>query len=497
MQHSSSYHGRAPSYARGPFKAASPVYLSAQENNFRLLRFLTALTVAATHCLWVVYGFNPSKEGLIGILIQASHCGICIFFGLSGYLITASLMERPNYLRYTISRIIRLCPLLLFSSLLIAFVAGPLFTTASTEAYYNDWQLWAFIPLSTLSFSELSLPGLFENAPAGSDVNVTLWTLKYEIAAYIGLAALSLFGLLNRRLVWIWAGLAIAAFIYVSYFTQLRAEIAVLQHGFRFGFAFLIGLILYSYKNIIPVNFIGVLLVIGFAAYTNSSAYMEPFRIVALTYTAIWFGSQKAGFLNFYNRFGDYSYGIFVFHWPIAQLVLQMNPAITYGQLLLVVMPFTLALAVISWHGIEEPLLSARTSFADKLQSWFRSLRYMGATTKESFVFHVSDPTYQWGKRGFDIMTSYPAPDARPQTPEQVATQLHLEEQNNQQLSRHYNHIRQNTYEEFGYLPYASDQALQLANPQVETLSNQLCDEVPASFRPQATGYSKPLKPRH
>ena len=493
MQHSSSYHGGNPSYAGPPVKADSFVHLSPYENNFRLLRFFTALTVAATHCLWVVYGFNPSKEGLIGILIQASHCGICIFFGLSGYLITASLMERPNYLRYTISRILRLCPLLLFSSLLLAFVAGPLFTTATTEAYYNDWHLWAFIPLSTLSFSELSLPGLFETAPAGSDVNVSLWTLKYEIAAYIGLAALSILGLLHRRLIWIWAGVAIAAFIYVSYFTQLRIEIDVLQHGFRFGFAFLIGLILFSYKDIIPLNFIGVLLVIGFAAYTNSTAYMEPFRILALTYTAIWFGSQKAGLLNFYNRFGDYSYGIFVFHWPIAQMVLQLNPSITYAQLLLVVMPLTMALAVISWHGIEEPLLSARYSLADKLQSWFRSLRYMGVTTKESFVFHVSDQTYQWGKRGFDIMTSYPAPESRPQTPEQVATQRQLEEQNNQQLSRHYNRVRQTTYEEFGYMPYASDHALRDANPQVESLSNQLCNDVPASFRPQATGYSKPL----
>ena len=86
--------------------------------------FLTALTVAATHCLWIIYGFNPSTEGTLGILIQASHCGICIFFGLSGYLITSSLTERPNFLNFTVSRIIRLCPLLIFSSLLIAFVFG-------------------------------------------------------------------------------------------------------------------------------------------------------------------------------------------------------------------------------------------------------------------------------------------------------------------------------------------------------------------------------------
>ena len=74
-----------------------------------------------------------------------------------------------------------------------------------------------------------------------------------------------------------------------------------------------------------------------------------------------------------------------------------------------------------------------------------------------------------------------------------MATQLHLEELDNQRLSRHYNRIKQNTHEEFGYLPYASDKALEQANPQVEMLSNQLCDDVPASFRPQATGYSKPI----
>ena len=433
----------------------------------------------------------------MGLLIQASHCGICIFFGLSGYLITASLTERPNILRYTISRVIRLCPLLLFASLLIAFVAGPLFTTASTEAYYSDWRLWAYVPLSTFAYSDLTLPGLFENAPAGGEVNISLWTLKYEIAAYIGLAALSILGLLNRRFVWIWAGFVIGAFIYVSYFTQLRAEIDVLQHGLRFGFAFLIGLLLFSYKNLIPLNFSGVLLVIGFAAYTNSSAYMEPFRIVALTYTAIWFGSKRADLLSFYNRFGDYSYGIFVFHWPIAQMVLYSNPTITYGELLTLVMPLTVALAVISWHGIEAPLLAARYSLADKLQSLFCSLRHLGANTKESFVYRVSEPTYQWGKRGFDIMTSYPAPDARPQTPEQVATQLHLEEQNSHQLSQHFSRLKQNTYREFGYQPFASNQALQKSRAGGEVLSPQNHHDVPASFRPQATAYQWPVPPRY
>ncbi|CAN0540572.1 unnamed protein product, partial [Scytosiphon promiscuus] len=59
------------------------------DNNFRTLRILTALMVAAMHCLWVIYGFEPDeKDVVLNVLMQASHCGICIFFGLSGYLIT-------------------------------------------------------------------------------------------------------------------------------------------------------------------------------------------------------------------------------------------------------------------------------------------------------------------------------------------------------------------------------------------------------------------------
>jgi peptidoglycan/LPS O-acetylase OafA/YrhL len=492
VQYSDLNHGRTSSYDTNVHHAFSEMSDQARPNNFRLLRFLTALTVAATHCLWIVYGFNPSTEGTLRILIQASHCGICIFFGLSGYLITSSLIERPNFLHFTVSRIIRLCPLLIFSSLLIAFVFGPFFTTASFSAYYDDWRLWAYVPVTALSYSDMTLPGLFENAPAGGEVNVSIWTLKYEIIAYIALGLLASLGMLHHRIVWIWSALAIATFLYVSYFTQLRAEIPFLMHGFRFGFAFLIGVLLYTYRPILPINLIGVFLVVGFAAYTNSTAYMEPFRIIALTYTAIWFGSLRPYLLNFYNRFGDYSYGIFVFHWPIAQLVLQTNPGISYGDLLIWVLPITLGFAVVSWHGIEAPLLAARFSLADRLYDLTRSLRTKRLKPRTSFLTHISEPTYRWGKRGFDIMTSYPAPEANPQTPEQVASRLSLEQQNSHQYNRHFETIKRQRYEAFGYLPFVSSDALATASRQVETATAPARDEVPASFRPQATAYPKP-----
>ena len=102
---------------------------------------------------------------------------------------------------------------------------------------------------------------------------------------------------------------------------------------------------------------------------------MEPFRIVALVYTAVWFGHLPFTRLRLFNRLGDYSYGIFVFHWPVAQVVLHYNPAITYGELLVNVVPIALALAVISWHGLEAPLLRSRASIAAGLVTTGRVLR--------------------------------------------------------------------------------------------------------------------------
>lgn len=483
MRYTDSYEATGASFA-GDYPAQAEQGWHA--NNFKLLRMVTAVTVAATHCLWIVYGFNPSNEWPLGVLIQASHCGICIFFGLSGYLIASSLTERPNFFRFTISRIARLCPLLFFAAVLISFVAGPIFTMASFADYYSDWRLWSYVPMTTMAFSDMTLPGLFEAAPAGGEVNVSIWTLKYEIIAYVGVGLLAAVGMMHHRFVWLWSALAIAAYVYISYFTQLRSEIDFLQHGLRFGFAFLMGVLLYTYRPILHINLIGVFVVIGVAINTNSTAYMEPFRIIALTYTAIWFGSQKAGLLNFYNRFGDYSYGIFVFHWPIAQLILQSNPAISYVDLLTYVMPLTIACAVFSWHFVEAPILASRFAMADAVSNRFLSLVRFGSVAGETVNSQVRRPFYQWGKRGFQIMTSYPAPTSNPQTPTQVQAQFELQTQNIEQSNRHrYSYM---SAKSASPVPQPKNEKLRYPNKQ---LAQPIDPNVPACFRPQATGYQR------
>ena len=107
----------------------------------------------------------------------------------------------------------------------------------------------------------------------------------------------------------------------------------------------------------------GAIGVISLAAATNSSPFMEPFRLLAIAYCALWLALKPSGYIQKFNRLGDYSFGLFIYHWPIAQSLLHLFPSINYLMLLMTMLPLTLGFAILSWHLIEAPMLA-------KLMPW-------------------------------------------------------------------------------------------------------------------------------
>ena len=77
----------------------------------------------------------------------------------------------------------------------------------------------------------------------------------------------------------------------------------------------------------------------------------------ALVYLVIWLAYAPCGPLAFYNRVGDYSYGTYVYAFPIGQCVAAWVPGATATTILLLAAPLTLAFAIPSWHLMEERLL--------------------------------------------------------------------------------------------------------------------------------------------
>ena len=79
-----------------------------------------------------------------------------------------------------------------------------------------------------------------------------------------------------------------------------------------------------------------------------------------LSYVVLWLALVPAGVLRRYNRLGDYSYGFYLWQFPIQQWVVLTHPGITQVSLLLGSLPAALALAVASWHLVERPALALK-----------------------------------------------------------------------------------------------------------------------------------------
>jgi peptidoglycan/LPS O-acetylase OafA/YrhL len=54
---------------------------------------------------------------------------------------------------------------------------------------------------------------------------------------------------------------------------------------------------------------------------------------------------------------GDFSYGVYIYGWPVAQTLVHVQPGIGPGALALASLAGTLPVAIASWYAVEQPLL--------------------------------------------------------------------------------------------------------------------------------------------
>ena len=92
------------------------------------------------------------------------------------------------------------------------------------------------------------------------------------------------------------------------------------------------------------------------AVLAHGSPVAEVLFVLALSYGVLWLGLAQMPSLLAYNRLGDYSYGIYIYAFPLQQLAASMG-AVTPLSNMAVAFPLTLICAVLSWHLVEKPAL--------------------------------------------------------------------------------------------------------------------------------------------
>ncbi|UAJ12693.1 acyltransferase family protein [Glacieibacterium megasporae] len=324
---------------------------------FDLWRISLSLLVILLHSFHVSYEHPPHiATGPFGPVFAAV---LPIFFSLSGFLVTGSALRTRSIRVFLSFRALRIIPALVTEVTLAALIIGPLLTTLPLIAYFNDPRTHVYFG-NIIGWIHFALPGVFEHNPRPGVVNQNLWTLHPELICYAAMALLMATSLAYRRtfLTILWAiGTVAAAAI------NIRTDAWEL-HGTYPGpvlvYYFLTGIVAYHWRHLIPVNrwlfVVAVAVAYLLLKLPNTTFFAEPF----LVYIMIFVGMQKMPSIGFLQR-GDYSYGMYLYAYPIQQTLVLLFPATRewYYNFVLATVA-SLGVAMISWHLIEKPALSLK-----------------------------------------------------------------------------------------------------------------------------------------
>lgn len=339
----------------------------ARGNNFDALRLAAAAAVVISHSFILGTGrhereFIPPLAGGAGV----GEVAVFVFFSASGFLITKSWLAEPALDRFFLKRAVRILPALAFVVFAMTCIAGPLLTSETLAAYFASGETWAFLLNIAFMTQHSTLPGVFEANPAPGLVDNSLWTLGFEALCYLAVAALGA----ARALRWqtlLMIALLLIAMGSIDGLRQLGALGDALFKLTLLGPHFFIGAAAATLSHRIALT-APLALIAAFALVVAGKlgGFVPAFSVFG-TYLVLYVAFAALGPISKAGRFGDFSYGLYLWGWPAQQIVQStLAPAGWLGNLAFG-LPLALVFAVISWRVVEQPSLKLKAGFPGRL----------------------------------------------------------------------------------------------------------------------------------
>ena len=326
------------------------------KNCFDFLRFFFAANVVLAH----LCELSQNKNLAFLSNLSNSSIGVKGFFIISGFLVAKSYTNTPTLKGYFIKRVKRILPAYI-AVLLISVITLSCFTRIVFLDYFTNINMYKYLGwnLFFLNFMHPCLPGLFENNLLCA-VNGSLWTLKVEEGFYIVLPLIFYIIKKSKKPFLILGSLYILSLLYwfLMDFYLNNPLLAKQLPGYLAYFVTGIFLFLnfdFVLKNKKKLLFVSILLLIisNFSDFQIDVFYPAAFGsiIIILAY--------NLPILNNFGKYGDFTYGLYIYHFPIIQLFRQYNLFERYNPILMAffVILITLLFAIFSWFFIEKRFL--------------------------------------------------------------------------------------------------------------------------------------------
>lgn len=317
-----------------------------QQNCFDFLRYFFAVSLIIAHfCtltdipqFWFITG---------GMRVKA-------FFTITGFLVTYSFLRRDcNVRSYVRKRLIRIVPAYV-CAIGFCLLMGLVVTQLTTGSFLGDVQTWKyfFSNLLMLNWIEPELPATFQANPV-PQMNGSLWSMKHEMIFYALVPPMTWVALRWGKRVVVVPVLVASVVLYpmmpvqLQYFTYFLSGMALLLYFEDFN----------RYrKYILPFALVSEVLhymLVSPEWLTGVLTALEPLCfgivLISVAYHVKW--------LNVFQRFDNVTYGLYLYHFPIIQMLIHYGVC-DYDIRLCFVMALllTCVMACLSWFLVEKPI---------------------------------------------------------------------------------------------------------------------------------------------
>lgn len=334
---------------------------------FDHIRLVAAVIVLLHHCRGLQY---PDIQNDPLLHYSAGHMdfgrfAVVIFFAISGFLVTPSLLRVGSVVDYAVHRTVRIFPGLIVNVILSMLVLGPILTTHSLMLYFADSHLYLYAK-NVLTLTVRYLPGVVSGDGSPLIINGALWTLHFEVLCYIALAVFSVVGLLRRRSLFLalW-GASYAIYIAISINPALASFLFDRFSTFVSLFVYFgSGVLLCLFRERIPFSPVlactALALALAVLPWGGGSIVMP----ICLPYVAMFCGLSFLPGKALLRH--DLSYGVYLIHAPILIAFGLAFPNMHIWWIgAATVFAVTLVLAYASWIFVEGPALRRKKAVSN------------------------------------------------------------------------------------------------------------------------------------
>lgn len=342
--------------------------LDTRTNNITLMRLIAAWMVLYSHS-WSLLGFKKISDfsmidrisySIMPFSMKLSGVAVCCFFCLSGFLITKSFIRGKSPIHYAVSRFLRIYPALWANLLFCVFVIGLLVTPLDLYDKNHLSKMFIFLKDNSImlntNFRLIGNAEIFPGNPNPFGINGSLWTLPAEIRAYLLVFIFGILGVFSNKYIF---ALSICCLLLLYFYGGSSIVMAKPGHT-RLMLFFLIGVLFYIYKEKITINFITFFSLLLISCLSKDTIFYEIIASVCLCYFIIILAYHPKLQLPPIDKYGDYSYGIYLYAFPVQQSIVYYMRDIHVAELIIYTTFLSFFLSYLSWHLIEKRCLALK-----------------------------------------------------------------------------------------------------------------------------------------